>query len=967
MANDINDIFRGLGQSVAGQGSLTSGPGWLWQGAGKSGEWAAKQFTKAFPKEIAGALQKGIADGNLSGLLGEAFANAPFAAFKQKILDTFKSLGSEISSSWEKADQAAFNYGKRVGLAGDQVARLRNEMIRFSNEAQIGIKFGKSIEEAIALQEKYTLAVGRNIRLSNEQTKDYLALASVVGDDMAVKFTTSLDNFGMSATEAGEMMSQMFSKSVKQGITLDKYAQNVSDHLTMAQKYTFKNGVNGLMSMAEKAAKLRVDMNMVAQMAEKLNTIGGAVDASAQLQVLGGAFTQFADPMKLLYSSLNDMEGLQDELARLTNSMGRFNRDTGEIEIATFDKLRLKQAAAAMGADYGKLIEQTTTQARRNEIEYQMRGLSNIPDEYKELLLNSATFQNGVAGVRGKNGEFKALSNLENADFETLVSNSKTDSQNIAEIAEMLRGMTTIREGEQKAKDNLAAQKYATQAESIKNVYDMIGHNAEALNKLITMQLGAHIWQSVGSPMARGGIKAAKGLVGKLLKLNSKGGIIRTHDDGGYISDGPSGKEMIMNSAQHGEFVVNKEATAKNLPLLTAINGGGIFGMGGGMAQMSYMSILLPHMIDSLKESKKIPKSLQGIQKTMKYIYADDGVKNRYLKMYHPKIHGVQEKFNNVVGKVGNVAGKVMPYGAGAISGVVAGIGAWNQYEAKGIDITNKGKAVGGTVGKAVGAAAATGLLTAIPMIGPILGPMLGPAIGGAIGEAVGETIGKGNQSRRNKKYLELRNDITNEEGRVKFSALKGNFSVREMNELKKALSDGVIGENELKIKHLKEKLISTGNANLLNKKKYANGGLLYGASHENGGIMVNEAEGGEYIVNKEATSRSMNILTKINDGSLNDNNIKSREPMGKQMKVRSEETASSQNVSKDIKVKPIDINISGSIKLESNGQNFDISKELMNNPFFISKLTELITKQINIDDNHAFDKKSYYRRYTSI
>lgn len=55
-----------------------------------------------------------------------------------------------------------------------------------------------------------------------------------------------------------------------------------------------------------------------------------------------------------------------------------------------------------------------------------------------------------------------------------------------------------------------------------------------------------------------------------------------------------------------------------------------------------------------------------------------------------------------------------------------------------------------------------------------------------------------------------------------------------------------------------------------IGKIKYANGGLLQGPSHNNGGIRVGntgiEVEGGEYIVNKKATKKYLPVLEEIND-----------------------------------------------------------------------------------------------------
>lgn len=1001
----LNDLGNNIGSTVGGPGSLNSDPGWLWRGVGRSGEWAARQFTKAFPDAIAGALQKGIADGNLSGMLGEAFANAPFAGFKQKIIDTFKSLGSEIAKSWDKADEAAFAYGKRIGLAGDQVARLRNEMIKFANTAQIGINYGKSIEEAIKLQGDYSAAVGRNIMLSNEQAKSMMALAAVVGDDMAVKFSSSLDKFGLSTEDAGEKMTQMFNNSVKQGISLETYAKNVTDHLTMAQKYTFKNGVNGLIFMAEKAAKLRVDMDMVASLAEKVGTIGDSVNVSAQLQVLGGQFAQFADPMRLLYGSLNDMEGLMDQLTNLTGSLGRFNRDTGEIEIATFDKLRLKQAAQAMGVDYGKLIEQTTNQARRSEVEYQMQGLSNIPQQYKEFLMNTATFQNGVAGIRGKDGEFKALSKLDGDDLKLLADNSKSDSENIADIAQMLRGALTVKANEEKEKENLRVQKYAQQAESIKNVYDLIGHNAEALNKLINIQMGAMVWQSFGSPIMSKAGGLLKGGVKMLTKL-SNGGIIRTHDSGGYISDGTPGQEMILNSAQHGEFVVNRASTLQYLPLLMMLNrdrNGSLFngfGMGGTNPMMNQLfmqqigtnqllkenlkknaSNMNPAFVNFVKEQTTLNKN---IRRSLMYDANGLSFQDRYNRMYHPKYFKYQQTVNGGINKIAgygakamNGVGKVLshPAGMGILAGLTAGIGSWQESQASGESIMDKGrargKAIGAGAGALAGAAAGAAIGTVVPVVGNIVGAIVGGLlgmVGGMVGKEIGSEVGGGNQDRRRRKFNEYHKDMKNSSGRIKFATLQGNFSTSEMRKIKAALDDdGNIGEHELD-SDLMKKLKESGNHKILKKGVYGRGGLVVGPSHGNGGVkLYNELEGGEFIINKSATANAFNTLTRINDGGLNDSNIKPIEPMGKQMKVNgSSSNNGSYGDNKEITIKPINVNFNGSIKLETQGQSFDIMKELQENPIFVSKIVDIITKQININNNMGFDKKSWSQKYTN-
>ena len=63
--------------------------------------------------------------------------------------------------------------------------------------------------------------------------------------------------------------------------------------------------------------------------------------------------------------------------------------------------------------------------------------------------------------------------------------------------------------------------------------------------------------------------------------------------------------------------------------------------------------------------------------------------------------------------------------------------------------------------------------------------------------------------------------------------------------------------------------------------KKYREGGLLEGASHENGGVLlvnngraIAEAEGGEFILNREATKNSPIIANMINEHKITDREI---------------------------------------------------------------------------------------------
>ena len=800
--------------------------GGVFDGVGNLAEGIASSLANLLPGELGGALSKGLANSGLDKVFGDAFKNMFLSAKFQAALDVFKQTGEVVAKSWEKADQAAFNYGKRLGMTSAQVKALRDDIIRLGDSgAQFGIKYGKTLDDVIKLQSDFSAELGRNIKLTNSQLKDIAALSAVVGDDMAVKFSAQLENFGVSTSAAGEIMTQMFNKSVKQGISLETYAKNVSDNLQIAQQFTFKRGVDGLTAMAEQAAKMKLDMQQVISLANKLNEGGleEAVNMSAELQVLGGAFAQFADPIGLLHDSMMDVEGLSDRLTTLVGSMGNFNKDTGKIDINPFQQQQLRAASKSMGLDYGKLIESATQQAKRKEIETQMAGLNNIPEEYKELIMNTAQFQNGVAGVRGANGEFTNLRNLNGADLKKLADFAKTDSENIRDIATMLRGMTDIKEGVEKEKENQRAAMYQSQAEAIKGIYQSVGESKNALQQLVKLELANTLRNSLGGTTEKLANKGIDLAIKLLLGKKEHGGIVKTHSEGDLITNGVPGKEYILNSAQHGEFIVNKQATSHHLGLLRAINAdkngnlkvkqnndGGVVSMGmpsfganalsmgqfngmmsiinlnnmlgGGLfnpqevlnkrigKQIDYTSLIK----QNLQEQRLNRIELRGLKKDSA---AYNKLSDKILKLQTEKQNLVFErdaqqlKVNKITAENAKIASKIskgVKIGGSAIAGVSAGISSWQGYKADGTDVMNRGKALGGTIGSAVGATAGAALGA---FAGPI-GMMIGGAIGEFAGKAIGEAVGSGNQVRRNNKRVEFAEGLGGQKGNALMTLL---------------------------------------------------------------------------------------------------------------------------------------------------------------------------------------------------
>ena len=118
-----------------------------------------------------------------------------------------------------------------------------------------------------------------------------------------------------------------------QGINVDKFMGDIAGRMDTLNSYNFADGVKGFARMAAQAQKLGLDMGKVVSLAEKVMSPEGAIELAANLQVLGGAAGDLADPFKLMYMATNDLEGLQDALVGAGRDLAMFNEETGRIEI----------------------------------------------------------------------------------------------------------------------------------------------------------------------------------------------------------------------------------------------------------------------------------------------------------------------------------------------------------------------------------------------------------------------------------------------------------------------------------------------------------------------------------------------------------------------------------------------------------------------------------------------------------
>lgn len=442
------------------------------------------------------------------------------------ISSSIKQIGVGINSliaPWAKIDQAAANYAKSIGASVQGMKYMRDATLRNVTQNRIGINLGYSADELIKIQEGYLKSVGRNILVSNQGQENLAAMSRVMGENQATEMAMRLENFGISISEAGKISTRMFNDASKAGLSMEKYSKNFTQNLAIAQNFTFRNGLRGLESMAKKATEMRIDMQQISNFAEKVSTIEGSMDVASKLQVLGGSFSALADPLGMLNEGLNDMEGLNDRFISMIKGMGSVVN--GEVQVSSYNKRRIKAAAEAMGMNYTQVMEQVNNSTRREEIERQIRmaGNPNIDENLAELIKNAGVIENGKAGVRNSNGDFVELKDVTVKMANELIAQTRSEADNIVDIATNLRGIKDIMEGFSKQKDSVQARMFGWLGESVKGVVAALG----TLNGLLgAMVLGKTLW---------GAFRGGMGIWDNISSIFGKGGRVGI---GGGISGG---------------------------------------------------------------------------------------------------------------------------------------------------------------------------------------------------------------------------------------------------------------------------------------------------------------------------------------------------------------------------------------------------------------------------------------------
>ena len=336
--------------------------------------------------------------------------------YAQKLAKEYKAVGRDLGANaamGERLNQSFKNGLSEVEMMGGSMEDITNIMTSFADQS------GRmSILDKEDLQSIDAFALGTNMLASD-----------------AAGLAETFDLMGMSTEGMSQTLMDTYKESQKLGLNANKVMKVLQSNMKTMQSYSFGGGVKGMTEMAKQAVKMRVDVSDVLSMADKFYQPEAAIEAAANLQMLGGDIAEaFGDPFETMYLARNKPQELADRLGKMTENMMTFNDETGQYEFPAEVRMQLKSAGEQLGINTEKMVEMARQSSKLKDLKMKFTALG---DEEQIGQLSSLAKWSDDAGefVIKHDGKELGLDEINKGMAEDILQANQPDSETFKDIA----------------------------------------------------------------------------------------------------------------------------------------------------------------------------------------------------------------------------------------------------------------------------------------------------------------------------------------------------------------------------------------------------------------------------------------------------------------------------------------------------------------------------------------------------
>ena len=282
-----------------------------------------------------------------------------------------------------------------LGITGELSRSFRDTLIESTPAAaELGYDIGNITDMMTSLSEKTS-----QFSLISSNTLDQSFKTSRAFGMTLPQLSEAFGEFekvGYGAADTLDKINSAGLKSASLGLNSKKTTQDLKLNIEKLNEFGFKNGIDGLNRMVQKAAEFRMNMAETFKVAEKVMNPESAIELTANMQMLGGAIGDLNDPLKLMYMATNNVEGLQDALHGAAAGLATYNTEQKRFEITGANLRRAQEMAKTLGVDYKEFAKGAIAAQERiiaNDV-LLSKGF-DIDDKDKEFLTNLSSMKDG--------------------------------------------------------------------------------------------------------------------------------------------------------------------------------------------------------------------------------------------------------------------------------------------------------------------------------------------------------------------------------------------------------------------------------------------------------------------------------------------------------------------------------------------------------------------------------------------
>jgi len=385
----------------------------------------------------------------------------------------------ELKESFERLGQPIDNILNAIGNMYQEANRLNESFVQgrtrmdemndaVSRAAAGVIRLGGNISDVSTTMAGIAEGARRNVIATEDQVSKLYA-ASTILETTSSSLVEKFAEVGYETSQIGVNLEDSIQYVQSVGLNAKTVMSDVTQNMSIMNKFNFGDGVRGLTKMAAQASMLRFDMSATATFAEKVMKPEEAIKTAVALQRLGVAVGQLGDPFAMMNDSLTNPGALQDSIIKATQKFVELDA-AGNFTINRQGLLTLREMATETGISYDQLTKSALAAASLNErLSAISPSLQFDKPEDRQLLANMATKKDGeyVVQIKDDKGaiEYKKLGDITADEFKELRKKQEEAPKTLEEI--QISQLDVLRNIQKAVESNVAKGTYGIAGASI--------------------------------------------------------------------------------------------------------------------------------------------------------------------------------------------------------------------------------------------------------------------------------------------------------------------------------------------------------------------------------------------------------------------------------------------------------------------------------------------------------------------